>query len=227
MDEIVARLDGVSRIHEIDGGRTVAALEDFDLDVRSGGTVVVSGPSGSGKTTLLQILGLLDAPTAGRQTFLGRDVSRMAEPERAGMRAESVSFMFQENWLLPWLTSLENVLAPQVHLGRLQPRHEAKARDLLARLGLSRETDRFVPRLSGGQRQRVCLARALLKSPRLVVADEPSASLDSATTTEVLDLLLDLKAQEGFALVVATHDPIVMDALGSTTIHLRDGRKTA
>jgi putative ABC transport system ATP-binding protein len=147
-----------------------------------------------------------------------------SESERTRLRAESISFLFQDNWLLPWLTALENVLAPQVHLKSWSPAHKTQAQDLLEQLGLAQHQHKCVTKLSGGQRQRVCLARALLKKPRLVIADEPSASLDSHTTAEVLDLLLDLREREHCAIVLATHDPALIEPLRSHLCVLRDGK---
>ena len=227
MDEALVELRGVTR--RFGGGvePSFAALEEIDLDLREGEIRALVGPSGSGKSTLLQILGLLDAPSSGTHRFLSRDMVGLNERERTDLRARTISFMFQDNWLIPWLTAVENVLAPQVHLGRVGVRHRLAASDILERLGLGRERDKRVANLSGGQRQRVCMARALLKSPRLVVADEPSASLDSRTAAEILDLLLDLRESEGCAILIATHDPAVIEPLGASLLHLRDGRMVA
>ncbi len=224
MAEALVELCGVSRMYGRPGQPTFAALEDIDFRMDPGEIRVVVGPSGSGKTTLLQILGLLDAPTSGIHRFLGRDVAALDDRERTRLRAHRISFMFQDNWLLPWLTALENVLAPQLHLARIQKRDRLQALELLERLGLGRQIDQRVSELSGGQRQRVCLARALLKKPSLVIADEPSASLDSCTTAEVVDLLLDLREREGCAILIATHDPAVIQPLSSNRLALHDGR---
>jgi ABC-type lipoprotein export system ATPase subunit len=222
--EPLVELKTVSRQYGESGGAMFAALEGIDLTMASGEIRCVVGPSGSGKTTLLQILGLLDSPTSGTYRFLGHDTATLNGSERTRLRAQGISFMFQENWLIPWLSSLENVLAPQVHIGPVISDHRLQAMELLERLGLGDHAHKRVTRLSGGQRQRVCMARALLKKPRLVIADEPSASLDSHTAAEILDLFLDIREREGCGILIATHDPALMEPLGSSLIHLRDGR---
>lgn len=224
MTEPLLELEGVSRIHGEAPESSFAALSGIDLRLEAGEIRAVIGPSGSGKTTLLQILGLLDTPTSGTQRFLGLDVSRLDQEARTRLRGHAIAFMFQDSWLLPWLTAAENILLPQAHLGPLEAAHREHARELLERLGLARHADRRVTRLSGGQRQRVCLARALLKKPRLIIADEPSASLDSHTAAEILDLLLDLREREGCAVVIATHDPALIHPLRSDLLRLHDGR---
>jgi ABC-type lipoprotein export system ATPase subunit len=225
--EPLVELCNVSRIYgEVKVAR-FAALDGIDLTLDAGEIRAVVGPSGSGKTTLLQILGLLDSPTSGIHRFMGHDVAIMDDAQRTRLRACGISFMFQENWLIPWLTAQENVLAPQVHLGPVTSAHHDHASELLDRLGIGGHAHKRVTQLSGGQRQRVCMARALLKKPRLVIADEPSASLDSHTSAEILDLFLDLREREGCAILIATHDPALIGPLESSVIHLRDGRITS
>jgi putative ABC transport system ATP-binding protein len=211
-------------VHGRDGA-TVTALDHVDLELHAGEMRAITGPSGSGKSTLLHILGLIDRPSAGTHTFMGRETTSMDERERGRVRAESISFMFQDNWLLPWLDAVDNVLAPQLHVGaRPAPALRRKAEDLLGRLGLGDRRRARAGELSGGQRQRVCLARALLKSPRLVLADEPSASLDSRTAANLLELLRTVQAEEGCAVLMATHDPALIGPMGRDIVHLHDGR---
>lgn len=224
MAEPILALRGVRRVHGRDGS-SVTALDHVDLELGAGEMRALTGPSGSGKSTLLHILGLIDRPSAGTHRFLGREMTSMDERERGRMRAENISFMFQDNWLLPWLDAVENVLAPQLHVaGRPAPALRRKAEDLLGRLGIGDRRRARVGELSGGQRQRVCLARALLKTPRLVLADEPSASLDSNTAAELLELLRTVQAEEGCAVLMATHDPALIGPMGRDLVHLRDGR---
>jgi len=199
-------------------------LKEIDLELREGEIRGLVGPSGSGKTTLLHILGLIDKPTAGRHEFLGQEVSHLSERGLTDLRAESISFMFQENYLVPHYTATENVLLPVVQRGKLPRGSADKARNLLARLGLERHCERRVSELSGGQRQRVCIARALFKAPRLVVADEPSASLDSEATAEILSIFLEIRDREGCAILVATHDPAVIGPLSGNLITIHDGK---
>lgn len=225
MAESILTLRGVRRVHGREGAAAVTALDHVDLELGAGEMRALTGPSGSGKSTLLHILGLIDRPNAGSHRFLGQEMTSMSERERGRLRAESISFMFQDNWLLPWLDAVENVLAPQIHVdGRGVPALRRKAVELLGRLGLGDRTRARVGELSGGQRQRVCLARALLKSPRLVLADEPSASLDSHTAAGLLDILRAVQAEEGCAVLMATHDPALIGPMGRDLVHLHDGR---
>ncbi len=162
------------------------------------------GPSGSGKSTLLHILGTLDTPTAGRVTLDGKDPFALGDRALAAFRSREIGFVFQDHCLLPQCSALENVLVPTL-VAAAPAGHEARARELLARVGLGDRLDHRPAELSGGEKQRVALARALVLKPRLLLCDEPTGNLDGASAEAVADLLLELHAQERSVLIVVTH----------------------
>jgi putative ABC transport system ATP-binding protein len=203
------------------GDQELTILEDIDLEIPSGDFVAILGPSGSGKSTLLGLMAGLDRPTEGSVLFEGRPLERMSEDELARLRRRRVGFVFQNFQLLGNLTALENVLLPLELTGTGDARE--RSRELLARVGLGDRTHHYPSQLSGGEQQRVALARAFAPDPRLLLADEPTGNLDSATGAEALDLLLELRDQAGGTLVLVTHDPQVA-ARARRRIHLRAGR---
>src|SRR5690606_36965025 len=176
--------------------------------------------SGSGKTTLLNIIGCLDTPTAGTIRLDGRDVGRLGPNQLADIRLEKIGFIFQSFNLIPVLTALENVELPLILLNR--PRASQLAAEMLARVGLEGMEQRRPGELSGGQQQRVAIARALVKEPTLVLADEPTANLDSETGEAVLQLMRQLNEERGVTFLFSTHDPMVM-AYSRRLVRLRDG----
>ena len=184
-------------------------LLDVSFSKAPGESLCVMGPSGSGKSTLLHVLGTLEPPTAGRVTLDGRDPFRLPEPELAEFRNREVGFVFQDHFLLPQCSVLENVLAPTLVAGKAD--HEARARDLLARVGLAERLDHRPAELSGGERQRAALARALVLRPRLLLCDEPTGNLDAASAGSVADLLLELHASERAVLILVTHSTALAD----------------
>jgi lipoprotein-releasing system ATP-binding protein len=179
-------------------------LLDLSFSKGPGESLCVMGPSGSGKSTLLHVLGTLEAPSAGRVTIDGLDPHALPEPELAAFRNRAIGFVFQDHFLLPQCSVLENVLVPTL-VSRARGDHEARARDLLDRVGLGERLDHRPAELSGGERQRAAFARALVLSPRLVLCDEPTGNLDAASAGRVADLLLALHAREHAVLVVVTH----------------------
>jgi lipoprotein-releasing system ATP-binding protein len=183
----------------------LSVLRDASLDLAPGEAVAVMGPSGSGKSTLLHILGTLDRPTAGTVRLNGKDPFALAEPELADFRNRHVGFVFQDHYLLPQCSVLENVLIPTLAGGAGNKDLEKRARDLLERVGLSSRLEHRPAELSGGERQRVALARALIHHPELVLADEPTGNLDRRTAGAVGELLFELHRQEQNMLVVVTH----------------------
>jgi putative ABC transport system ATP-binding protein len=204
------------------GPTTVRALDRVDLEIEAGEFVALEGPSGSGKTTLLQLLGALDRPSGGDIWFEGRDLIDLPDRELAELRLRSFGFVFQQFNLIPTLTAVENVEAKLVPAGGSRER----ALRLLDEVGLAARTDHLPAHLSGGEQQRVAIARALSIEPRVVLADEPTGNLDSATGGEIIDLLWNLAADHGSTVVVATHDA-ELAARAPRRIAVRDGRLAA
>lgn len=195
---------GVVRRFCLDDAPPVEVLRGVDLDVRPGERVAIIGPSGSGKTTLLQLLGALDAPDAGTVSVDGQDLAALDERQRGLLRNRRIGFVFQFHHLLPQLTVLENVLVPAWATGDASGRM-ARAGQLLERVGLKDRVRHRPAQLSGGERQRVALVRALVLQPGLVLADEPTGSLDHAGAAVLADLLVELNREEGVTLVAVTH----------------------
>ncbi len=202
-----------------DGG--VRALDAVSLEIPAGQFVSITGPSGCGKSTLLHLIGALDRPTSGVVLFRGVPLAEIRDLD--GLRAREIGFVFQTFYLLPNLTALENVQLPMFGAGRSDAARVARAAELLALVGLSARSGHLPAELSIGQRQRVAIARALANEPALVLADEPTGSLDSRSGGEVMDLLGELHSVHGTTLVVVTHDAAVA-ARGQRTIRLLDGR---
>ena len=189
------------------GGAAVSVLKDINLKVDEGRSIAVVGPSGSGKSTLLNIMGALDRPTAGSVLVDGRDLARSNEAELAGIRNREIGFVFQLHHLLPQCTVIENVLVPTLAAATGGATEEAveRARHLLERVGLGDRAQYRPSRLSGGERQRAAVVRALINRPRLLLADEPTGSLDHASAERLSELLVELNREEGTALMVVTH----------------------
>ena len=203
------------------GGKMLQILEDIHLTVREGEFVAVLGPSGSGKSTLLALMAGLDRPTSGKVFVAGERIDRLSEDRLAVMRRHTIGFVFQSFQLLGNFTARENIMLPMELLGRNDAR--SRADRLLESVGLADRGHHYPSQLSGGEQQRVALARAFAPKPALLLADEPTGNLDGATGRVVLDLLTEMRANEGATLVLVTHDPAVA-ALADRRIHLRDGR---
>ena len=206
------------------GPPPVHALKPTNLVIYRGEHVAITGPSGSGKSTLLNLLGLLDKPTHGTIEIDGIDVGAAPERERAAVRAHRIGFVFQSFHLLPYRTSIENVMLAQVYADEPRRRRRAAAMAALAQVGLADRADALPTALSGGERQRVAIARALVNRPSLLMCDEPTGNLDTATTQELADLLESLH-REGATLLVITHNPAVAGR-AQRTISIRDGELT-
>jgi putative ABC transport system ATP-binding protein len=225
MSDAVLAVDEVTKVFE-EGSQRVEVLRGVSLEVREGEVVALEGPSGSGKTTLLSIMGCILTPTAGGVTVAGRKVKLDDATSLRAVRRESIGFVFQQYNLFPALTALENVeYALNVKGKRGRAAHQ-EANRVLERVGLG-DRKGFLPRdLSGGQKQRVAIARALAGSPRVILADEPTANLDTTVGTEVLGLFRSLAKDERKGLVIVTHDPKVRD-VADRVVGIRDGRLAA
>ena len=221
-ENTIIRAKGLSKTYR-EGTTELRALQSVDLEVRAGELTLLMGPSGSGKTTLLSILGCILRASDGKLEILGEDVGALAESELPRIRREAIGFVFQGFNLFPTLTAAENVALALdvrgVHGAAAQKRGE----ELLAEVGLSQKARSFPADLSGGQKQRVAIARALAGDPPILLADEPTAALDSTSGRTVIELLQRLAHVHGRAVVMVTHDPRVLP-FGGRIIHLEDGR---
>ena len=204
----------------LSGGRPLTVLNDITFTLERGGFLAIVGPSGSGKTTLLGLLAGLDRPTAGRIQLDGQDLGSLTEDGRARLRAEKVGFVFQSFQLIPTLTARENVQVPLELRG--EPA-EARAQELLDRVGLGDRTHHYPAQLSGGEQQRVALARAFSIRPPILFADEPTGNLDAKTGATIIDTMVQLNRELGTTLVLVTHDHDLA-ARARRTIRLSDGR---
>jgi len=214
-------LRGVSRVYG-QGESAVHALRDVTFGMAPGEFVSVVGPSGSGKSTLLHLVGLVDSPTAGEQRFEGRDVARLPERERSKLRLHRLGFIFQQFFLLPMLDARENVELPMGEAGVPRRERRERAEALLRRVGLAHRMDHYPTTLSGGEQQRVAIARALANQPSLLLADEPTGELDSATGASIMALFEEVH-QQGTAILMVTHD-MTIAARAQRIVHMRDGR---
>ena len=205
------------------GPTEVRALTDVSLTVGPGELVAVMGPSGCGKSTLLHLAGGLEDPTAGSIRVDGRDVPAMSAAERASLRRTEVGYVFQRLNLVPALTALENVVLPLELEGVGRRESRERAREALAAVGLTEQLDRYPDDFSGGQQQRIAVARALVGERRLILADEPTGALDTLTGDQVVELLAELPARRGTAVVLVTHEPRYA-SWADRVVFLRDGR---
>jgi len=201
----------------------VLALDGVDLDIRADELTVLSGPSGSGKSTLLGIMGCLDMAGSGRVSITGQDVATMSVNALSDLRAKRIGFVFQNFNLLPVLTAHENVEYPLRLLGVAAPERARLTSRMLEQVGLKAQAHQLPGELSGGQRQRVAIARALVKQPDIVLADEPTANLDTSNGDSVLMLMRELQRHTRTAIVVSSHDPRVV-AVADRVVHLHDGK---
>lgn len=215
MSDPILELEQVSKWYGSAPDRKI--LDGLDLSVSAGERFAIVGPSGCGKSTLLNLLGTLDAPSSGRVIVDGVETSGLGEDAVARIRSEKIGFIFQMHHLLPQCTALENALVPTLALARRPSPAEAAARakGLFERVGLGDKLDSLPSQLSGGERQRVAVVRALINSPRLLLADEPTGALDEDNAGRLMELLAELNESEGLALVVVTHDRALASTLGS------------
>jgi putative ABC transport system ATP-binding protein len=214
--------ENLSKIY-ISGETQTKALSEVNLTIEYGEYSAITGPSGSGKTTLFNLIGALDSPTSGTIYFDGKDLSDMNKKERTIFRREKIGFVFQTFNLIPVLTAFENAAFPLNLLGIGEKEVKSKVYSLLEKVGLGGMEKRKPAALSGGQQQRVAIARALVKEPVLVLADEPTANLDSKTGGDIMELMRKLNIKEEVTFLFATHDPMVME-YSRRRIKLRDGK---
>ena len=206
MTQSLLRAEKLTKIYR-SGDEEIVVLDALDLDVQKGELVALVGESGTGKTTLLHLLAALDTPTTGAVYFMGERLSEFGQEERAAYRNARVGFVWQMHYLLPEFSALENVVIPQLIGGLEFSRARERARELLGEVGLANTAGRRVGELSGGEQQRVALARALANQPALLLADEPTGSLDQRTAQRVIELLERLHRDHQLTSVLATHNP--------------------
>ncbi|WP_135501899.1 ABC transporter ATP-binding protein [Roseovarius aestuariivivens] len=206
MSETMLRLAGISKTYNKGKSSEVRVLDGADLMLDTGELVALVAPSGAGKSTLLHIAGLLDTPDAGAVEIGGVDMTGLGDRRRTVVRRQEVGFIYQFHHLLPEFTAEENIVLPQLANGIARAKAEARARDLLARVGVDGRAGHRPGAMSGGEQQRVAFCRALANAPRLLLADEPTGNLDPATSDQVFDALLDLVRGTGLAALIATHN---------------------
>ncbi len=216
MMEII-RVEGLKKEYA-----TAVALRGIELLIKKGEWLSIVGPSGSGKSTLLNIIGGLDHPTEGKVFIEGVDINSLKEDELSVFRRENIGFVFQQSHLIPYLDATENVMLAQ-YFHSIPDRAEAE--DALRRVGMGQRLHHRPSQLSGGEQQRLCIARALINSPKILLADEPTGNLDRANTKNVLELLKKLHIEEHFTVVLVTHDPYV-SGWAERIVHMEDGRVT-
>lgn len=219
----ILQMTGITKDYQ-KGERTVPALRGVDLTIDKGEFLAIVGPSGSGKSTLLNIIGCLDTPTGGSVAYDGQELGKLKERDLSKYRKENIGFIFQSFNLIPVLSVLENVELPMV-IEKKMTKYEMtqKATDIIAAVGLETMADRLPRELSGGQEQRVAIARALVKDPLVVLADEPTANLDSETSEDIIALMESINKERKTTFVFSTHDPL-MQQHAKRVIVLKDGQ---
>lgn len=222
MAEPLVIIEGIEKTFQ-HMGSSLEVLKGIDLVIEQGQILAVVGPSGAGKSTLLHCMGTLDLPTRGRIVFGGEELTTMRPSRLAAVRNKDIGFVFQFHHLLPEFTALENVMLPGLIAGRPRRDMERRASSLLEEVGLSARATHRPGELSGGEQQRVAVARALALEPRLVLADEPTGNLDSATSEAIHELFFDINRKYNTTIVVVTHNPSFADSM-PRVVHLKDGR---
>ncbi len=207
------------------GGETITAVNNISLDVEKGDFISIVGPSGSGKSTLMNIIGLLDSADAGTYLFDDMDVTQLEDDEQTELRNQNIGFVFQSFQLLPRLTATENVMIPLLYRGVGEKEAKTKAEEILKMLGLGDRMEHLPSQLSGGQQQRTAIARALVGDPKLILADEPTGALDSATGREILALMKQLN-EDGQTIILITHDMNIAKE-AKRMIRIEDGKVVA
>jgi putative ABC transport system ATP-binding protein len=214
-------LQGITRQFQV-GETTIQALRGIDLIIQKGDFAAIWGPSGSGKSSLLNLLGLIDQASSGKLLFEGQDIAQLSDNALSDLRNQRIGFVFQNFNLVPVLTALDNVCLPLQIQGANDNTTKDRARECLKQVGLEKFCDFRPDRLSGGQRQRVAIARALVSQPALIIADEPTANLDSQTSREVIDLIEEMNQTLGVTCIFTTHDPRLL-ARVPRQLRMQDG----
>ncbi|MBF6057761.1 ABC transporter ATP-binding protein [Thiomicrorhabdus heinhorstiae] len=222
LSESLMLLQDVTKTFE-DGNRTIYAVDHLDLQIRSGEFIALYGPSGSGKTTLLNLIGGLDRPSSGELSIGEYQLNRMSEAELTDLRLMEIGFIFQSYNLIPVFSALENVAFILQMQGVEKEQALKQSREMLHQVGLQNMENRRPAELSGGQQQRVAVARAIVSKPKIVLADEPTANLDSQNSQELIDLMKHLNQTHKMTFVISSHDPQVIDS-ARRKIHLKDGK---
>jgi putative ABC transport system ATP-binding protein len=217
----VIRMDNVSRHYSL-GKTDVAAVKNVDLDIQNGEFLVLAGPSGSGKTTLLNMMGLIDKPTSGRVWLDGEDTTPRSLNHLTAYRRDKIGYIFQTFNLIPVLSVYENIEFPLILSGVSRDERRKRVDDAMGKVGLQSRKKHRPRELSGGECQRVSIARAIVKNPGLIIADEPTANLDSATGLKILGLIQRLHEDDGITFIFSSHDPRIIDK-GKRIVRLRDG----
>lgn len=220
MEELV-RLENIKKVYYQYGIKT-EVLKGISLSIKKGEFVSIMGVSGSGKTTLMNIIGCLDTPTEGKYYLEGKDVSKLSDDELSEIRNRYIGFVFQNFYLIPYLTALENVVVPTIYSTKPIKNPEEKAIKLLEKVGLKGKEKNKPNQLSGGQQQRVAIARSLINNPELILADEPTGALDSKTAKEIMEIFKSLH-REGKTIIIVTHDPKIAEQT-ERIIKIEDGR---
>ena len=218
----VLRTESVSKVYRT-GELEVAAVDGVDLSVQRGEFTAIAGPSGSGKTTFLNLLSGLDTPTSGRVFLAGKPISAMSGRELSDYRRDHIGFIFQAYNLIPVLTARENIEYVMLLQGVSQSERRARVGEILAAVDMEGMEDRRPSQLSGGQQQRIAVARAMVSQPDLILADEPTANLDSTSGGDLLDMMRELNEQRGMTFIFSTHDRMIMDR-AKRLVLLQDGR---
>lgn len=223
MNDFALEVHGITKAYNHGKPNEVNVLHGIDLSVKTGEVVALVAPSGAGKSTLLHIAGLLDTPDTGTVTISGRDMTALSDRKRTAVRRDEVGFIYQFHHLLPEFTARENIVLPQLANGKSEAAANARANDLLARVGIAERGDHRPAALSGGEQQRVAFCRALANEPTLLLADEPTGNLDPETSDRVFDALMELVRGTGLSAVIATHN-LELAARMDRMVRLTSGR---
>ena len=221
-DEPVVRLSNVTKTYS-DDGLQVAALNGLSFDIPRRRFAMIVGPSGSGKTTLLNLIGCIDVPTTGRVEVAGQDIAKLSDNKLTDFRARNIAFIFQNFSLYPVLSAYENVEYPLLLIGMPAKERRERTMSLLEAVGLADQAGQRPNQLSGGQKQRVAIARALVKHPEIVLADEPTANLDSQTGLQIIELMRKMQHEQEVSFIFASHDPQLISHAEETYL-IRDGK---